>query len=378
MRICIAEDNEAYRYFLERTLARAGYEVIGVGNGRELVDRFRETMPDLVITDVKMPLMSGFEAIAEIRKDGKAAHVPVIFVSAAYRDIAAKLKGLEVGGNDYLPAPIDPDELLFRVQANLGIKALFDGLLESRAANERLLGENRRLMQRLFAVQESERRRTARELHDELGQWLTAMQAQAQLIVRVAGDEAPDIVAAADRILAIADILFQKVRGMIRDLRPLAFDILDLEANLVELVANWETDQAGTACRMQIHTGLGDLDEARSVTLYRVVQEALTNIARHAGAERVEIDIRRSHTAAPGSPYAPPTCTPGLRVTIADDGRGMVPGGGGEGTGLLGMRERVLAAGGTFALESSPGRGVRIDVWLPVAPGGVASETTPV
>lgn len=363
-------------------MAQAGYEVTAVGNGRELVDCFRETTPDLVITDVKMPVMTGFEAVEEIRKDDKAAHVPVIFVSAAYRDIAAKLKGLEAGGNDYLAAPVDPDELLFRVQTNLRIKALFDGLLGSRTANERLIDENRRLMQRLFAVQEGERQRIARELHDELGQWLTAVQAQAQLISRLAGEHAPDIAAAADRILAIADILFQKVRGMIRDLRPITLDALDLEANLAELVANWKTDQTGTSCRLQIDAGLDDLDEPRSIIIYRVVQEALTNVARHAGARQVEIDVRRCAASGTGpgtvSGTDPPKAPSGVRVTIADDGRGVVPGAGREGTGLLGMRERVLGVGGTFALESAPGQGVRIEVWLPVTPAAVDSKAPPV
>ncbi len=102
------------RYFLERTLQAAGYEVVAVGNGRQLVERFREETPDLVITDVKMPLMNGFEAVSEIRREGENHHIPVIFVSATYRDIASKHNGLESGGNDYLPQPIDPEELLFR------------------------------------------------------------------------------------------------------------------------------------------------------------------------------------------------------------------------------------------------------------------------
>ncbi len=81
-----------------------------------------------------MPVLDGFQAVEQIREDETLQHIPVIFISAAYKDIAHKLKGVEVGGNDYLPQPVDPDELIFKVKANLRNKVLYDDLFQSRSS----------------------------------------------------------------------------------------------------------------------------------------------------------------------------------------------------------------------------------------------------
>jgi len=234
--------------------------------------------------------------------------------------------------------------------------------------NVHLLIENRRLMQRLFSVQEMERRRLARELHDELGQWLSAVQAHAQLIAALAGEGLPDIRESANEIKESIDTAMHNVRRMIRDLRPVMLDALGLEESLQELVSRWGASHSTITCDLAVNGRLDDLDEALSITVYRIVQEALTNVVSHADAGEVRIDLRRSSGGGPRAET--------LSVTIADDGRGMTPGVRSEGMGLLGMRERVLAVGGTFDLDSSPGRGVRIRVELPIGSAG-GDATTP-
>jgi PAS domain S-box-containing protein len=229
--------------------------------------------------------------------------------------------------------------------------------------NVQLLAENRRLTWRLFAVQEMERRRLSRELHDELGQWLSAVQAHAQLIAALAGTDLPDIRESADEIKESIETAMRNVRRMIRDLRPAVLDALGLEESLRELVSRWGANHPAISCDLALDGGLGALDEALSITVYRIVQEALTNVVSHADASEVRIELYRSPGAGPEDDV--------LSVTVVDDGKGIIPGARSEGMGLLGMRERVLTAGGTFDLESSPGRGVRIRVKLPVGvPGG--------
>lgn len=223
--------------------------------------------------------------------------------------------------------------------------------------NAKLLVENRRLMQRLFEAQETERQRLARELHDELGQWLSAVQAHAQLIVGLTGDRLRDIHESAAEITASVDRVLQNVRRMIRDLRPVALDAFGLEDSVGELVAQWEADHAELACRLDVIGVLEDLDEPLAITIYRIIQEALTNVAKHAGISSVLIEIRR----LPDSGAAAGV----VSVTISDDGRGMLPEAHQQGMGLLGMRERVLAVGGTYELDSNPGEGVRIRLRLP-------------
>jgi PAS domain S-box-containing protein len=227
--------------------------------------------------------------------------------------------------------------------------------------NERLLSENRRLTQRLFEVQEKERRSLARELHDELGQWLSAVQAHAQLIAGLAGDGLTDIRDSAEEIRACVDTVLRNVRRMILDLRPPLLDAFGLKDSLEELVVRWRAHHPAVSCHLKLTGRLDELDERLGITIYRIVQEALTNVANHADASHVRIEIRRARTAESGAEQ--------LVMTIADDGRGIAPTVRHEGMGLLGMRERVVAVGGRYELESRPGEGVKIAVWLPTSLG---------
>jgi len=133
-KILIVDDDEAGRKLLSRILVSAGYEIITAENGEQALEVFREQKPDLMITDLNMPVMDGFELAEAIRQDSSAAHVPIIFISAMYMDIVSKVKAMEIGGNEYLTQPIDRDELIFKVKAMLRTKNLYDELLRSREA----------------------------------------------------------------------------------------------------------------------------------------------------------------------------------------------------------------------------------------------------
>lgn len=224
--------------------------------------------------------------------------------------------------------------------------------------NIQLLAENRRLMQRLFEVQETERRHLARELHDELGQWLSAMQAHTRLIQDLAGDGLPDIQESAAEISDSLDAVLLIVRRMIGGLRPVMLDTLGLQDSLDELVTRWRSNHPAMSCVLDVSGRIDDLDESLTITVYRIIQEALTNIANHSEAREATIRVRRGADA--DAPHGL------VLVTVADDGRGILQDARSGGTGLLGMRERILAAGGAFEIESSPGQGVRIEIRLPV------------
>jgi len=135
-KILIADDNSAGRNLLTKILNSAKYKVITSKNGEEALTKFNKLKPDLVITDVKMPVMDGFELASAIRNDSSTAHVPIIFVSAMYKDISSKTKAIDTGGNEYLTLPIDRNELLYKVKSMLKSKALFDELLKSREVSQ--------------------------------------------------------------------------------------------------------------------------------------------------------------------------------------------------------------------------------------------------
>lgn len=215
-----------------------------------------------------------------------------------------------------------------------------------------LLRHNRELAHQLIGVQESERRALARELHDELGQCCNAIRVEAAFIQRCRPEDNAGIVAAAGRVAGTAESLYQTVRGMLRRLRPANLDELGLVAALQELCESWE-GRAGIACVFHSQGAFDRLDDATSVAVYRVAQEALNNVMRHAQAGKVRISLASEDAAA-------------VTLTVQDDGIGMQPGPPRHGLGLLGAAERAAALGGTLDITSRPGEGTRVTLALPL------------
>lgn len=218
-----------------------------------------------------------------------------------------------------------------------------------------LLAHNRELAQQLIALQETERQALARELHDELGQSCNAIRVEAAYIQRCRADDHAGIVAAAERIAATAESLYQIVRDMLRRLRPANLDELGLVAALQELCESWE-ERSRIACvfhRDGAESSLGDLGDAADIAIYRIAQEALSNVMRHARASNVRLVLSLT---APGQ----------VRLSIQDDGIGMDLGAARRGLGLLGAAERAAALGGRLDIESRPGAGTRLILMLPL------------
>ncbi|MET0964622.1 MAG: ATP-binding protein [Noviherbaspirillum sp.] len=222
-----------------------------------------------------------------------------------------------------------------------------------------LLASNRDLARQLILAQESERRALARELHDEVGQNCTAIRADATYILNARPGDGAGVLASARRIAGTSEALYGLVNEMLRRLRPMTLDSLGLAPALQELCENWE-EQTGVECGFFPCAIPEDLDDPTSIALFRLVQEGLTNVARHARAGRVRVELRRSD------------CNRRLLLSIEDDGCGMDTGQRMHaGFGLTGMRERVAGLQGRLQLSSSPGNGTRIDVTLPF--GGAAA-----
>ena len=229
--------------------------------------------------------------------------------------------------------------------------------IKAEAEYKALLIENRMLMQNLFEVQEKERRYLARELHDELGQWLTAIHVEAQTISRSV-DRISEVYTCAETISESAKRMHEVIRGMLRQLRPALLDMLGLADSLRDLKKQWCLHQSDTLCELTLEGDLENLGEIINITVYRIIQEALNNVRSHAHATRVLVRLSREINTA--------SATGTLLLSVEDNGRGCDPEQRFEGLGLLGMRERSIAAGSTFSLHSRPGYGTHIDVRLPL------------
>jgi signal transduction histidine kinase len=199
-------------------------------------------------------------------------------------------------------------------------------------------------LRRVVAGQELERRRLARELHDETGQALTSIllglraveEAQSEEQLRTAGGELRDLIVAT----------LQDVRDLAVQLRPKALDDFGLVA-AVERLARTISEATGISVDVESRLGPERLPEEAETTLYRIVQEALTNVVKHAQAQNVAVLLVRRHRS--------------VTAVIEDDGRGFGPGEeGDDGLGFMGMSERVALLDGRLTIESSPGAGTTL------------------
>ncbi|MCI4677343.1 histidine kinase [Rhodoblastus acidophilus] len=225
------------------------------------------------------------------------------------------------------------------------------------AALQSLSDANRALIQRLMEVQEDERKRIARELHDEIGPYLFALRANASLLekgLKNSGQEELERRVAAIR--GEIESLQGHNKRILRQLRPPALDELGLCEALKILVDGWRETEPGVDIELSLPQGLDPPDEKTGLALYRLVQEALTNIYRHARATHASIVLSRN--------VSPPE----IRVRVQDDGVGIDPSKP-PGLGLTGMRERVLSLGGSLSFGEAPGGGGLVEAALPLAQG---------
>jgi two-component system sensor histidine kinase UhpB len=222
--------------------------------------------------------------------------------------------------------------------------------IRSQQQVQELLQHNSDLLQRLFTAEEDERRALARELHDEMGQTSTAIRTEVAVLQRSGGlnDEAH---ACAKRIGESAQHLSHMTRQMLQRLRPAALDSMGLAQALSSLCDNWQVSSHIT-CHLKVQELPGNLNDYASVTLYRIVQEALTNVARHSQATQVNVQVRHSDSD--------------VVLSIQDNGHGMQDTQKmNAGFGLLGMQERVASLAGTLRIESPTGRGLQLLITIP-------------
>lgn len=205
----------------------------------------------------------------------------------------------------------------------------------------------------LQTVREEERTRIARELHDELGQALTALRFDLGWLRGKCSSNDSLGNPAAERVGAALGVVEQSIislRRISEDLRPAMLDSLGLAAALEHHVAQF-TQRSGIPCHLQMNREEFELEGNLATTVFRIVQEALTNVARHAEASEVSIVIDETED--------------GIHLRVTDDGKGFAVTKGKKTFGVLGMRERAAMLGGTLDIDSQPGQGTRIIGWLP-------------
>lgn len=238
-------------------------------------------------------------------------------------------------------------------------------LLASRNEALRADADKRKLIQKVNSIIEDERKSIAVEIHDELNASLIAVRLEAQSIGMLAAKagasaEVEEIRTKAQAITRLALDLYANGRRLVRRLRPEVLDMLGLHGAVEEMLRHYDS---GSGCRFAFHSE-GDfsrLGNELAISAYRIVQEALSNVMKHAQASHAEVTLvlDDAHDV--------------LRIAVEDDGQGFDPAVSSEGIGIIGMRERVYALHGTMAVRSAPQRGTTVEITLPLSAASTVS-----
>jgi PAS domain S-box-containing protein len=234
----------------------------------------------------------------------------------------------------------------------IGASAIARDIAERQRAEQQ--ARRAELLVRLAAAQEEERRHIARELHDQMGQHLAALMLGLEALKTETTDKEQ-----VQRLQVLANQIGQEVHNLALELRPTALDDLGLPAALVHYVESW-SERSGIAADYHTNGLNGDrLPSPVEIHLYRIIQEALTNVLKHSGARHVSVILERERDS--------------LRAIVEDDGEGFEPAAvahgpeAGSRLGLLGMKERAVALGGTLDIETAPGSGTSLFIRIPLS-----------
>jgi PAS domain S-box-containing protein len=241
----------------------------------------------------------------------------------------------------------------FHDQGEIAILSMLRDITERKRAQAALIESHRdlrALAAALESIREEERKRVSRDLHDELGQLLSALAMDVAVLKRSA-PSGGELQALAEEMESRVDTIVAAVRRIAKDLRPLVLDTMGLVPAL-RVLASEISERQGLRC--QLHSDLEELalPDQVATQIFRIVQEALSNVVKHACANTALVSIERSERK--------------LVVRVEDDGRGMAAEDRGRGCGLIGMRERARTLGGELAVASTPGAGTIVELKLPI------------
>jgi signal transduction histidine kinase len=312
-----------------------GENLIKASSGREALEHLLKKDIAVVLMDVSMPELDGFELAAMIRQHPRFQKTAIIFISAVHMTDVDRVKGYQRGAVDYISVPVIPELLRAKV-------SVFAELHRKAGQLERLNNELRRLSSRLITMQDEERRRIARELHDGLGQELVAAKILFHRLVQQNSDQSREQVATEGS--EIIDRAIQQVRSMSHLLHPPLLDEVGLLSAL-RWYLEGITERSGIQTSLDVQpTDFPRLASELETAIFRIIQEAMTNVFRHAEAHSawVTLSVRDGHVMA----------------TVRDDGKGireqvaeLQPGS--IGIGIGGMRQRTKEFGGELRLISA-------------------------
>ena len=266
----------------------------------------------------------------------------IFFITASYLELSEEVSrvtdSMEAWQLDELPLVLLVIFILMAgvlVHRTRQLRKQIDLQIEAQKKMTFVLDQNRRLTRKNIEIQEAERRSIARELHDEFGQSMNAIMIDG-VAIRNAVDEGTDLHTQAKSIVEVSGKLFSGVRGLLKQLRPVALDELGLTAALETMIDDWRRRFEKIHWRSDIDVEYKNLDEAVNITIFRFVQEALTNIVKHSDATEVSVVVKIDKLEER------------ITICVRDNGSIQENTESNDGVGLVGLRERIESLGGTF------------------------------
>ncbi|MEO8135334.1 MAG: response regulator [Betaproteobacteria bacterium] len=361
--ILIVDDDPRSRMALRELLQAPGCVAVVAESGDEALRWLLKRDFAAILLDVQMPGLNGFETARMIRERERSRHTPIIFLTGTHEDLESVFRGYEAGAVDYIVKPPNTDVLRSKVEVFVDLfnknAELRREVAERKLAVEQLRAseENLRgLAVRLHSVREEERARISREIHDELGQELTGLKIELSWIASRLPKDLGALVEKAKSTLGLIDDTIESVRKIAAGLRPAVSDQLGL-AGAIEWQVKDFRKRTGIRCKLSLPGELPAFDPEQATAMFRICQELLTNVARHAAASRVEVALHLESAR--------------LVLSVEDNGRGLgeVRLFGLQSLGFLGMQERLRPYGGKIEIDSTGGKGARITATLPLDHG---------
>jgi signal transduction histidine kinase len=358
--ILMVDDQPAKLLSYEVILNELGENLIKANSGREALEQLLKQDVAVVLMDVSMPELDGFELADMIRQHPRFQKTAIIFISGVHLTDLDRLKGYQRGAVDYLSVPVNPELLRAKV-------SVFAELHRKTHQLEILNRELRTLSSNLIATQDDERRRIARELHDSLGQELSAAKMMTDKIVML--NRSSESTKEAIEVSNLIDHAIQQVRSISYLLHPPLLDEIGLQSALQFYLEGF-TKRSGIEISLDMRpSSFPRLSLEMETAIFRIVQEAVTNVFRHSGAREAWVTLVKDENQIVG--------------TVRDNGKGITEGvmqGRPDriGVGIGGMRQRVKEFDGDLRIgNANPGTFVEvsfpIETGTPDSPGGMAN-----
>jgi signal transduction histidine kinase len=352
IQILMVEDDSSDAELTRFALKKGGFHftLTRVETRRDYIAQLDENPPTLILSDYSLPGFNGHDALEIARH--KCPQIPFIFVTGTMGEEVA-IDTLKSGATDYV----------LKMRLPRLVPAVHRALKEAqqqaahRRAEEQLRESHeqlRALSVYLQSVREEERTRIAREVHDELGQALTSCKLDVSWIASRLPKECDDLSTRAQALATHIDSTIQTVRRISAELRPGVLDHLGLGAALEWQATEFQT-RTGIRCEVRANVQESELPAELNTTLFRIFQETLTNVIRHAGATQVRVNLKETKKS--------------ITMEVSDNGRGISrsemsnP----RSMGLLGMRERASLLGGKLKIGAGArGKGTQVSVSIPL------------